>query len=167
MANELPRLYMKYSCLLNIYQSYAYAIQRTDLARLVVLHFEGGIYADLDVFPQEEAIEQLRSSVNSCLTNHFLVAEQNSNILDFILHRIPPASFYRRMFIPYLDVFSTRDVLLTRHIREWFKSSLYQPNKLWILSFNEASYYIDHGTGRSWHLFDGYLLNKIQDVNYF
>jgi inositol phosphorylceramide mannosyltransferase catalytic subunit len=162
----------RYSYLLNTYRSYMYAIQRADLARLIVLHFEGGIYADLDVFPQQRAIESLRSSgasliipqssLDSCLINHFLVAPPNSSLLDYILHRVPSTSYYRRIIVvPYLEVFSTGPILLTRVIREWLKNSARQANKLWILSSSEVNIYVGHSAGRSWHSFDVYIFNKI------
>ncbi|KAI9034841.1 uncharacterized protein KD926_005323 [Aspergillus affinis] len=42
----------KYAWLLQTYMGYPHNIQRADIARLLVVHAEGGIYADLDVYPR-------------------------------------------------------------------------------------------------------------------
>lgn len=41
---------VKYTCLLPTYRRYPHNIERADIARLVVVHAEGGIYADLDAY---------------------------------------------------------------------------------------------------------------------
>ncbi|RJE17074.1 hypothetical protein PHISCL_10589, partial [Aspergillus sclerotialis] len=41
----------RYPWLLSTYETYPQNIQRADIARLLVIHAEGGIYADLDVYP--------------------------------------------------------------------------------------------------------------------
>ena len=51
----------KYAWLLPTYTGYPHNIQRADLARLLVVHTEGGIYADLDVYPRSaERIQCLK-----------------------------------------------------------------------------------------------------------
>ena len=49
----------EYQYLYSTYHSFTYSIQRADLARLLVLHAYGGIYADLDVFPCPKRIDEL------------------------------------------------------------------------------------------------------------
>ncbi|CAF4082514.1 unnamed protein product [Rotaria sp. Silwood1] len=97
----------EYKYLYDIYKGYPYSIQRADLSRLIILHNQGGIYADLDVFPCSRQIENLRLSnasfivprsvSGSSLINHFLVAQKSSPIIDFILHEIGPLKFCRRI----------------------------------------------------------------------
>ncbi|CAF1228632.1 unnamed protein product [Rotaria sordida] len=161
-----------YKYLYDIYKGYSYNIQRADLGRLIILHSKGGIYADLDVFPCLRQVENLRLSNASfiiprsyfglSLINHFLVAQKSSPIIDYILHEIVPVKFYRRIYIlPYAEVFSTGSIFLTRVIRNYLKSSNSTKNFLWILSEDEVMKYVTHYTGRSWHSFDGYILNQI------
>ena len=42
----------KYAWLLPTYMGYPHNIQRADIARLLAVPFEGGIYADLNVYPR-------------------------------------------------------------------------------------------------------------------
>jgi len=155
-----------------VYQSYFYAIQRSDLARLVILYHYGGIYADLDVFPSYDNIEDFilrnvsfvigRSSNDNCLVNHFLISEQSSPILRYILNRIEIKSVLQRIyFLPYLEVFSTGSIFLTKTIRQRMQHVYSQSDRLVILSKQRLSRYISHRVGRSWHLFDGFILNFI------
>jgi len=162
----------EYKYLKSIYKSYTYSIQRADLGRLIILHNEGGIYADLDVFPCSNKIENLRLSnvsliiprsfTGSSLINHFLISQKSSKILNYILHEMVPVKFYRRIYIlPYLEVFSTGSLFLTRVINKYLKLLNNKDNNLWILSENEVTKYVNHHMGRSWHSFDGFILNQI------
>jgi mannosyltransferase OCH1-like enzyme len=165
----------EYKYLYSIYVSYPYSIQRADLARLIILHHEGGIYADLDVFPCSRKVENLRlsnvsliiprSSSGSSLINHFLVAQKSSKLLFFILHEVVSSKFYQRIYVlPYLEVFSTGSTFLTRVIKKYLQSSNDNANNfLWILSENDVINYVIHENGRSWHSFDGFILNFISD----
>jgi mannosyltransferase OCH1-like enzyme len=164
----------EYKYLYSVYKSYPYSIQRADLARLIVLHYEGGIYADLDVFPCSRQIENLRLSnvsliiprsvSGSSLINHFLVAQKSSKILDFILHEAVSSKFYKRIYIlPYLEVFSTGSTFLTSAVKKYLKLSNEKNNFLWILSGNDIINYATHERGRSWHSLDGLILNFIDE----
>ncbi|CAF5060998.1 unnamed protein product, partial [Rotaria sp. Silwood1] len=85
--------------------------------------------------------------------------------IDFILRTIVPLKFYRRIYIiPYLEVFSTGSIFLTRAVRKYIKLFDNKINSLWILSENEVTKYVIHYTGRSWHSFDGFVFNQI-DAN--
>lgn len=54
-----------YPWFLSTDESYKYNIQRADVARLMVVHHEGGVYADLDEYPsQDTSVETI-----SCLQN--------------------------------------------------------------------------------------------------
>ena len=171
----------------SIYRSYPHSIQRSDLARLVILHRDGGIYADLDVFPVSRQVEALRlsnvsllvprSSTGSSLINHFLVAEPSSPILGHILQQFAPVPWTRRIYLsPYLDVFSTGSIFLTRVLRQWIfaspsssssSSSSSSPScgthLLWVMPEDQIKDYVEHRTGRSWHSLDGLVLNHIVD----
>jgi len=158
--------------LYSIYKSYIYGIQRADLARLLILYHQGGIYVDLDVFPTLNTIEKLRlkgasliiprSSTDLTLINHFLMSEKHSHLLKYILNEIYPKSYFNQIYIlPYLEVFSTGSIFLTNIIRKRMKFIHPKQDRLIILSKTDLSKYISHSTGRSWHLIDGYLINQI------
>ncbi|THC96197.1 hypothetical protein EYZ11_004316 [Aspergillus tanneri] len=77
----------KYAWLLPTYRSYPHNIQRADIARLLVIHNEGGIYSDLDVYPgsaediqclQHLGLEAIFSPTSGTLglSNHFFMAER-------------------------------------------------------------------------------------------
>ncbi|CAF1481723.1 unnamed protein product [Adineta ricciae] len=165
---QIEKLILKaeYEFLYPVYKSYLYSIQRADLARLIILHSHGGIYADLDVYPHGTNLEELlrqnvsfiigRSSSDTCLVNHFMISQQNSSILSHILENIHKKSFFNQIYVlPYLEVFATGSIYLTNILRN------YRDQRLLILSKDELSQYIYHDAGRSWHLFDGYIINRI------
>ncbi|GAM36659.1 hypothetical protein TCE0_018f05920 [Talaromyces pinophilus] len=105
----------KYSWILTTYETYPQNIQRADIARLLVIHAEGGIYADLDVYPtsapQIQCLQHLglkaifASTVSTLeLSNHFFMAERGSPLLQWTLYaakRRGAASRY--IFLPYLQ----------------------------------------------------------------
>jgi len=72
--------------LYSTYKSYFYGIQSADLARLITVDAEGGIYIDLDVYPSLTNIENLRLKGDSlmigrlssdiCSINHILMGEK-------------------------------------------------------------------------------------------
>ena len=162
----------EYIYLKEIYQSFQYSIQRADLGRLIIIHSQGGIYADLDVFPNNKSIEYLllsnrsliipRSFTGSTLINHFFIGEKSSKVLDYILHQIKKRRFYEKIYLsPYLEVFTQGSFFLTKTIRKYLHLSSSNQNDIWILSEKELDQYITHHIGRSWHLFDGFILNLI------
>ncbi|GKZ34427.1 hypothetical protein AbraIFM66950_004702 [Aspergillus brasiliensis] len=72
-----------YTWLLSTYEGYPHDIQRADIARLVIVHSEGGIYSDLDVYPssaeliqclQRQGLQAIFSPTAGTigLSNHFL-----------------------------------------------------------------------------------------------
>ncbi|KAJ5527355.1 hypothetical protein N7513_011514 [Penicillium frequentans] len=92
----LQLLRANYAWLLSTYENYPQNIQRADLARLVVVHAEGGIYADLDVYPRDatqiQCLQHLRlqaifapTAGTLGLGNHFSMAERGSSFLEWAL----------------------------------------------------------------------------------
>ncbi|CAF1576030.1 unnamed protein product [Adineta ricciae] len=156
----------EYQYLYPVYKSYLYSIQRCDLARLVVLHAFGGIYADLDVYPHEKHIEKLvfnnasfiigRSSTDDIVVNHFMISEKYSTIVEKILRSYPRKTLLNTIYlVPYLEVFSTGSIFLTSILRK-----LGQTEGLMILSKDDLAEYIYHDAGRSWHFLDGRFFNQ-------
>ncbi|XRM46688.1 hypothetical protein ABZX51_009717 [Aspergillus tubingensis] len=86
-----------YAWMLSTYEEYPHDIQRADIARLLIVHSEGGIYSDLDVSPKSaERIRCLQSLQFQAifsptagtlgLSNHFFMARPGSPFLEWALH---------------------------------------------------------------------------------
>lgn len=167
----------KYSWLLPMYEGYSYNIQRADLARLVVVHAEGGIYADLDVYPMTvERIDCVRqlglqaifapTAGNLGVSNHFFMAERGSSFLQWALEEAKrrSGSTSRRILLPYLRVFwSTGPMMVTFAFLEYICMFSPADHYLSVLEERYGKSVIQHKAGRSWHGLDGYLLNWFAD----
>ncbi|KAJ3457903.1 hypothetical protein MRS44_012012 [Fusarium solani] len=117
----------KYPWLLPIYEGYSYNIQRADLPRLVVVHAEGGMYADLDVHPMSteriDCVRQLNlqaifapTAGTLGVSNHFFMAERGSAFIQWTLEEAKrrSGSASSRILLPYLRVFwSTGPMMVT------------------------------------------------------
>ncbi|KAJ5512852.1 hypothetical protein N7463_002404 [Penicillium fimorum] len=123
----------KYAWLLSTYEAYPQNIQRADMARLLVVHAEGGIYADLDVYPTSASQIQCLQSLNleaifapttgtRGLSNHFFMAEPESPFLQWVLYegKRRGGATSRFIPIPYLQVFwSTGPTMVTAAFRKY------------------------------------------------
>ncbi|KAJ6086431.1 hypothetical protein N7467_005345 [Penicillium canescens] len=168
----------KYAWLLPTYMGYPHNIQRADIARLLIVHTEGGIYADLDVYPRSaEHIQCLQhlglqaifspTSGNLGLSNHFFMAERGSPLLQWVLYeakRRGGGLTPRWMVLPYLQVFwSTGPIMLTAAFKKysWLYGTL--RDFIGLLDEGYSGAVIRHAAGRSWHGVDGQALNYIAD----
>lgn len=173
----LQLLEAKYNWLLSTYQGYPQNIQRADLARLVVVHAEGGIYADLDVYPRDAAQIQclqhlgLRAIFAPTagtlgLSNHFFMAERESSFLQWALCEAKRrgSTGSRRIPLPYLQVFwTTGPMMVTAAFREYAWLFSTQRQDLGLLDEEYGRTVIQHAAGRSWHGLDGKVLNYMAD----
>jgi mannosyltransferase OCH1-like enzyme len=168
-----------YPWLLSTYQSYPQNIQRADVARLAVVHSEGGIYADLDAYPTStERIHCLQhldhqamlasTSGNGGISNHFFMAEKGSEFLLWALHeakrRAGPQS--KHFPLPYLQVFwSTGPLMVTSIAREysWTYNHTEATSKIGVIDDRYTRSFLQHAAGRSWHGPDGRALNYLAD----
>ncbi|KAF5008433.1 hypothetical protein FDECE_5265 [Fusarium decemcellulare] len=166
-----------YSWLLPSYQDYPQNIQRADVARLIVLHAEGGMYADLDVHPhsvdsiqclQQLGLQAIFASTGGTvgLSNHFFMAQPGSAFLRWALEesklRAGPKS--NRILLPYLQVFwSTGPMMVTSALQryQWMYST--EGYNVGVLDEQYGHSVMRHKAGRSWHGWDGYLLNWVGD----
>ncbi|EPS41615.1 hypothetical protein H072_4470 [Dactylellina haptotyla CBS 200.50] len=166
----------KYSWLLPTYNAYPYNIQRADLARLVIVHAEGGMYMDLDVRPRSvQTIQCLQHLGHQAifasmagtigLSNHFFMAERGSSFLQWVLHeakRRGPTS--RWILLPYLQVFwSTGPMMLTSAFHKYAKAYETEDQRLAVLTEGYGKTAFGHQAGRSWHGWDGKFLNYLAD----
>jgi len=165
--------------LLPTYEAYPHDIQRADVARLAVVLAEGGIYADLDVYPHN-ATEMgclQRLSLQAAfaptrmgglpLSNHFFMAERGSPLLLFALYEAKrrAVSASLRVLLPYLKVlWTTGPMMVTAAVRKY--AWLYSARRLDIGVLDEDRFrqeILGHAAGRSWHGADGVALNYIAD----
>lgn len=166
-----------YTWLLSTYEGYSQNIQRADVARLIVVHAEGGMYADLDVFPRstkEMACLQglglqaifAATSGNLGVSNHFFMAQRQSPFLEWALQeakrRGGPTS--KRILLPYLRVFwSTGPIMVTHAFRHYAWMYSTARSGLALLDEGYARKVFGHAAGRSWHGSDGQFLNYVSD----
>lgn len=168
----------EYSWLLSTYEGYPQNIQRADLARLAILHAQGGIYADLDVYPRNTTLMQCLQNLNLQnifaptagvlgLSNHFFMAERGSPFLLWTLYeakRRGGAGESRSILLPYLKVFwTTGPMMVTAAFREyaWLYSA--QRQTVGLLDPKYVKKLVGHAAGRSWHGSDGVVLNYMAD----
>ncbi|KAK1547800.1 hypothetical protein CPAR01_01767 [Colletotrichum paranaense] len=167
----------EYSWLLSTYEGYAQNIQRADVARLVVVHAEGGIYADLDVYPrsteemscmQSLGLQAVFAPTSSTLglSNHFFMAQRGSSFLEWALQEAKRrgGATSKRILLPYLQVFwSTGPIMVTYafHQYAWMYSTLH--HGVVLLDEGYARKLFGHAAGRSWHGSDGQFLNYVSD----
>ncbi|CRL26562.1 Glycosyltransferase, DXD sugar-binding region [Penicillium camemberti] len=167
----------KYAWFLSTYEAYPQNIQRADIARLLVIHAEGGIYADLDVYPNSVAQIQCLQNLNLeailaptsgtlGLSNHFFMAEPESPFLLWALYEGKRRGGAASRFIPlpYLQVFwSTGPTMVTAAFRKyaWLHGTL--RHTLGLLDDRYSRAVIQHKAGRSWHGSDGRALNYVGD----
>lgn len=167
----------KYAWILSTYEAYPQNIQRADIARLLVIHAEGGIYADLDVYPtsadqiqclQHLGLQAIFSPTASTLglSNHFFMAERGSPFLQWALYEAKRrgGAASRLILLPYLQVFwSTGPTMVTAAFRKyaWLYGTL--QHNLGLLEDGYSRTVIRHAAGRSWHGSDGWALNYIAD----
>lgn len=166
----------KYAWLLPTYIGYPHNIQRADIARLLVVHTEGGIYADLDVYPTSaERIQCLKqlglqaifspTAGTHGLSNHFFMAERGSPLLQWVLYEAKRRGLVsQRIVLPYLEVFwSTGPIMLTAAFRKyaWIYGTLW--DNVGLIDEKYGGAVIGHAAGRSWHGADGQVLNYIAD----
>lgn len=167
----------EYAWLLPIYKGYPQNIQRADVARLVVIHAEGGIYADLDVYPASvdkiACIQHLRTQAvfsptagNGGVSNHFFMAEKESLFLEFALQEVLLRGGARsdRILLPYLQVFwSTGPLMITAVARRFPSASEKISHALGVMDDRFSKSVVRHKAGRSWHGWDGQVLNWFAD----
>ena len=97
----------EYPFLLKVYQATRTGVQKGDIARLVLVHHYGGIYADLDMLIMKDPIEGLQLSEDKLyvtyepgaqtmklynrtdyICNAFFAANKNNNMLGFALQNM-------------------------------------------------------------------------------
>lgn len=162
-----------YPWLWQLYRSYPYNIQRADVARYVILHHEGGIYADLDAHPGELDLEELRSfqavfpatGDEVTVSNHFFMVEPKSLLLEYALHNLEKHNI--RLLLTYVQVFwSTGPLFMSANLKYFLREWEYTPNnrlELAVIDCDTMDPYVYHETGRSWMTLDGIVVSYLGD----
>ena len=104
-----------------LYRKPTYAIQRCDVARWMILYVYGGLYADLDTFPNRPSYQQVSLGIPKMLARSykhgpewemkFIVATQgNSQLIDIMLNQV--VNYKARM---HMKVYRTRPCRFVYH----------------------------------------------------
>ncbi|XWW97452.1 hypothetical protein V2A60_005434 [Cordyceps javanica] len=171
-----------YPWFLSTYESYKYNIQRADVARLMVVHHQGGVYADLDAYPSVDTSVEAISCLQNLgyqailaptgedrgISNHFFMAEKDSEFLLWALHEAKKRaiSLSGRFMLPYMAVFwSTGPMMITSVMNEyaWLYNQAAEIKSMAVLKDSYLHSFLHHAAGRSWHGSDGRVLNYIAD----
>ncbi|KAH7362773.1 hypothetical protein B0T11DRAFT_224449 [Plectosphaerella cucumerina] len=170
----LNLLQQRYPWLESTYHGYSHNVQRADLMRLVVVHAEGGVYADLDVFPRSmEELDCLRhlsgakfapTAGNRGLSNHMFMAPADHPFIWWALTEAKRrGDVQRRILLPYLRVFWSTGPLMVTAAYSQYVDMFGPPSSPVLLDEGFARTVFGHAAGRSWHGSDGRLLNLVAD----
>lgn len=159
MVEEL--LHDEYPYLEDLYYSYDRWIHKIDVAKYIILHQYGGIYADLDIeciqdmfetyksFPADTGIVMYYTKPFGVATD-FLIAKPKHPFMSAVIRGLK--SSYRWYILPYFTVMlSTGPTYLSA--RFWSFSSRYD-----MIVLEDTRAYITHRTGGSWHEADTTIL---------
>lgn len=168
-------IHTHYAWLEPTYLGYSQNIQRADLARLIVVHAFGGMYADLDVYPfDEQTLECLQhrgyrgmfatARGNAGISNHWFMASSGADFLQDALEEAHMRGSSGWFLLPYLRVFwSTGPWMLGSTLQKYISQHVGAERTLALLDDAFSRYVFHHGAGRSWHCMDGKILNAAND----
>ena len=154
-------LHERYPHLEDLYYSYSRWIHKVDMARYLILHQFGGIYADTDIECVKNMLEVYMSfPVNTGVmmyytspigvSNDFIIAKQKHPFMTAVIRGL--SSTNRWYVLPFLtEMFSTGPMYLSA--RFWAYNDRYD-----MLVLDDTGYFLAHRTGTSWHEADGKLL---------
>lgn len=148
----------------------------------MVVHHEGGIYADLDAYPVDNASSEAIPCLQNMgyqvilsptrddrgISNHFFMAEKDSEFLLWALQEAKrrATALSSKFMLPYLAVFwSTGPLMITAVMNEyaWLYNQAEEVKAMAVLRDNYSRSIVHHAAGRSWHGSDGRALNFIAD----
>lgn len=159
MVDELIK--SKYPELETLYNSYDHWVKRADMARYLILHQFGGIYADMDIRCRKSMSHlndtlKFKTSVVIRLTdpwgpsNDFIFATPKHPFLDHVLKGLPAAN--RWYVLPYATtIFSTGPMFFWGRLQNY-------PFQDEIHIVKNVSEYLDLMHGSSWHSWDGVMI---------
>ena len=159
MVEELLR--EKYQYLEDLYYSYDRWIHKVDMARYLIIHQYGGIYADIDIecksdmfkvymrFPATTGVVMYYTSPLG-VSNDFFIAKPKHPFMTAVIRGLRTS--YRWYVLPFFtEMFSTGPIYLSA--RFWSFSMRYD-----MIVLQDTRSFLVHRTGTSWHEADTKLL---------
>ena len=159
----------KYPTLAGVYFSYSQWINKVDMAKYVILHHRGGIYADVDTLSVSSGDFQfVGKNAGVILHKQFMIGIK----ADFMIS-VPTHSFFRHVIngledanrwylFPHLTtILRAGPVFLHGRFLNYRC-----PNQVDIISQEEISKYFHPEFGGSWHSYDTIIFNKFFDYLY-
>lgn len=151
----------KYPYLENLYYSYERWIHKIDMARYIILHQHGGIYADIDIeciknmldiymsFPVNTGVVMYYTKPFG-VSNDFIIAKAKHPFMTAVIRGL--SSSNRWYVLPFLtEMFSTGPVYLSA--RFWSFKNRYD-----MIVLQDTQSFLSHRTGESWHESDAKLI---------
>ena len=166
VRTRAPRLYP-------LWRRYPWHIQRVDAARYLILHEEGGVYADLDIVcvkPLDDLLENdlvLARTRPLGLTNAFMMSRAGHPLMKHALDRLPAASRrWQRSWLPrhFRVLLTTGPLFVTGCSRARGASRGER-----VLGLDEYGHgapersYVRHIPGGSWEEWDSRLFNFVYE----
>lgn len=160
-----------YPFFLETYLNYKYPIQRVDAAKYFILHRYGGIYVDLDLYPNEPidkyftstGIDAYFSYGKSCVGNSFMASKKNSIFWTFLFDELMKVKL--NMFIKFskhFTVMSTTGPIFLNNVISKYDNGIIGrlPKKFFSheLYCGETSV-LSSLEGMSWCGWDSYIFN--------
>lgn len=155
---------------LDLFRGYPRWVQRADAARYLILHEEGGIYADHDIRCRASWAPLLRRHAAIVaptwpvgVSNDLMASEAGHPLMAAVLDELPAAArrWDRGWIPPHLRVLaSTGSLLLTSVLRRgsWPGLRLLDPEEYG--AGDTGSALVRHVAGGSWHDWDGRILAR-------
>ncbi|KAH3704398.1 hypothetical protein DPMN_079453 [Dreissena polymorpha] len=155
---------INYPWMKRTFNGYSQWVQKVDLAKYVILHKYGGLYADLDISSKSRDISELYGKVSK-ETNVILYETQPFGIGgDFFLSK-PTDPYFCEVLcalpqadkwyvLPYVTtMMSTGPLYLTVRYR-----TFHDQRTIKVLSSDELAPFIRHTKGATWHQLDGTIM---------
>ncbi|CEL01315.1 hypothetical protein ASPCAL00901 [Aspergillus calidoustus] len=173
-------LAVEYPWFVDIWDSYAFPIQRADAIRYFVLYHYGGIYLDMDTWCNKTIpIHALKSgpvihhalfkpTLPTGITNAFMMATAKHPVYAAAIAKLPAfhamTKFWARLQ-PYCAVMiSTGPLFLTLVVKDYLlkQPSLPSPT-IWVIDTTELGQYITDLESATWHHSDARIFIWLSD----
>ena len=169
-----------------LYNSCKYPVQKTDIARIIIVHYYGGLYTDtdtecrqnLDKFTNSDKGMVTVRSFMGILSNHFFMSEKNNPILLDCLERVKK-NIDAKVYPDWLYIFYSTGPLIIHTACQKKSIDIIEasefPDYLLMKLFKGDFIAIHHSQG-SWmnpkfieifHVIVEKLINKITDSSLF
>ena len=151
--------------LIDTYHGYVYDVQRTDMARYLILYKYGGIYIDMDdqaIAPLHQLIvykhlEQFDTTffcgLPSGLSTNIIISKAGTSFFRYLISELPSHNHWYGL--PYFTVmWGTGPRFLTDRFMEY-----QQKNSVFVFDRTTTELYFKIGQRKSWQHLDGSLIS--------